>query len=72
MVYIITSFGLVFLADLFGHWGLLIVTLPTTIGFTWGVKYFERLEKNAELLQKPNVKKPSSLKGLNMNNNSVI
>jgi MFS family permease len=63
MVYIITSFGLVYLSDLFGHWGLLIVTLPTTIGFTWGVKYFEQLEKNAEMLQKSNIKKPSSLKG---------
>ena len=69
MVYIITSFGLVFLSDLFGHWGLLIVTLPTTIGFTWGVKYFERLEKNAELLQKTGVKKTSSFKGFKINDN---
>lgn len=67
MVYIITSFGLVFLSEVFGHWGLLIVTLPTTIGFTWGVKYFEQLEKKADLLQKSTIKKPSSFKGFKIN-----
>ncbi|MCP5322441.1 MAG: MFS transporter [Candidatus Paracaedibacteraceae bacterium] len=48
-VYVVTSFGLVYLTRVFGHWGLLIITLPTTIGFTLGVKYFERLEKNIEI-----------------------
>lgn len=62
MVYIITSFGLVFLTDNFGHWGLWLITLPTTIGFTWGVKYFEQLEKNLENQQKI-VKKKSTFKG---------
>lgn len=45
MVYILTSFGLVYLTDMLGHWGLLIITLPTTIGFTFAVSYFDRLEK---------------------------
>lgn len=63
VLYIITSFGMVFLSDLFGYWGLLLVTLPTTIGFTWGIKYFERLEKNFETNQKSGITKPSTFKG---------
>lgn len=63
VLYIITSFGMVFLSDLFGYWGLLLVTLPTTIGFTWGIKYFERLEKNFETNQKAGIKKNSTFKG---------
>lgn len=49
VLYVVTSFGMVFLSDLFGYWGLLLVTLPTTIGFTWGIKYFEKLEENVDI-----------------------
>lgn len=48
MVYILTSFGLVYLTDILGHWGLLVITLPTTVGFTFAVSYFDKLEKAAE------------------------
>jgi len=58
-VYVVTSFGFVYLTNLFGHWGLLIITLPTTIGFTISVKYFERLEERAGLKQSIGVKSPS-------------
>lgn len=45
LVYIITSFSLVYLTEAFGDWGLLIVMLPITGGFLWGTNYFEKLEK---------------------------
>lgn len=68
LLYILTSFGLAYLTELFGHWGVLLITLPTSIGFSLGIRYFERLERNAELLQKTNAKKVSSFKGFKTNN----
>jgi MHS family proline/betaine transporter-like MFS transporter len=47
IVYIITSFGLVFLTYHLGHWGLLIIMLPMIFGFGFGILHFERLEKEA-------------------------
>ena len=44
VVYVFTSFGLVYLSEVFGHYGLWIVMLPITIGFLWGVKHFEVVE----------------------------
>ena len=47
LIYTITSFGLVFLTNIFDHWGLLIVFIPVIIGFKIGVSYFEKLERVA-------------------------
>jgi MFS family permease len=44
IVYIVTSFGLTYLTKWLGHIGLLVVILPITIGFLWGVNHFEALE----------------------------
>lgn len=44
IMYIITSFGLVYLTEAFGHYGLWIIMLPVTLGFLWGIKHFETLE----------------------------
>lgn len=41
---IIVSFGLVFLVDALGYWGLYVIMIPVTLGFIWGVTHFERLE----------------------------
>lgn len=46
-VSIIISLGLVYLVEYFGHWGVLIMILPVTIGYLAGVLYFEKLEKKA-------------------------
>lgn len=43
-MYIITSFGLIYLTNWFGAWGLWIVFIPATIGFLLAVKHFEKLE----------------------------
>ena len=47
LVYIITSFGLVALTYYFNNWGLLIIMLPVILGFSFGIFYFEKLEKEA-------------------------
>lgn len=47
LVYIITSFGLVYLTKKLGHIGLLIIVIPTFIGFKYGISHFEKLEKGS-------------------------
>jgi MHS family proline/betaine transporter-like MFS transporter len=51
LVHIVTAFGLVYLTEFMGHWGVLCVMLPITIGFLWGVSHFEKLEKETGALQ---------------------
>ncbi len=48
LVYLITSFGLIYLIDYFGHWGILVIVIPVSIGYGFGILHFERLEKVAE------------------------
>jgi len=43
IMYIVTSFGLVYLTDWFGHYGLWVIMLPITFCFLWGVRHFEKL-----------------------------
>ena len=43
-MYVITSFGLVYLTEMAGHWGVWGIMLPTCFAFLWGVSYFEKLE----------------------------
>ena len=45
LMYVITSFGLLYLTKLFNHWGLLIIFVPILIGFKFGINHFEKLEK---------------------------
>ena len=47
LIYIITSFGLIYLTKLFGHWGLLIVFIPVLAGFNFAINHFEKLEMEA-------------------------
>lgn len=42
---VITSFGLVYLVDLFGYNGFLIIMLPVLAGYMFGLNYFIKLEK---------------------------
>ena len=42
---VIISFGLVYLIEAFGHWGVLMLMLPVTLGFIFGILHFEQLEK---------------------------
>ena len=45
LTYIVVSFGLVYLVEKFGNYGLLIIFIPITIGYRFGVLHFESLEK---------------------------
>jgi MFS family permease len=47
LMYVVTSFGLVYLVKHFNQYGILFVIIPTTIGFTWGIFHFSKLEKEA-------------------------
>jgi hypothetical protein len=44
-MYIITSFGLIYLTKAFGYYGLWFILFPVTIFFLWGVNHFMKLEK---------------------------
>jgi hypothetical protein len=45
LMYVVTSFGLVYLTGSFGTYGLLIVIIPLNIGCFFGLRHFEYLEK---------------------------
>lgn len=44
IVYIIASFGLVYLTQYLGSWGTLIITVPVFLGYVVGLWHFEKLE----------------------------
>lgn len=41
---VITSFGIVYLIEYFGHWGVLIIMVPVILGYRFGLSHFQRLE----------------------------
>jgi MFS transporter, MHS family, proline/betaine transporter len=43
-MYIITSFGLIYLDLWMGHWGLWVLMIPSLMTYTWALKYFEKLD----------------------------
>lgn len=47
LTHIIASFGLVYLIEYFGNYGLLVLMIPITLGFAFGIYHFEKLEKQA-------------------------
>lgn len=50
VVYVITSFGLVYLTKDLGSWGILIIAVPVFVGYIFGLYHFEKLEKE-DLMQ---------------------
>ncbi|HQS85119.1 MAG TPA: MFS transporter, partial [Alphaproteobacteria bacterium] len=45
---VVTSFGLVYLTDFFGPWGLYFIFLPLSVSFLWGVYHYEKLEHRTD------------------------
>ena len=43
-VSIVSSFGIVYLVELMGNYGLYLITIPICIGYFYGVNHFEKLE----------------------------
>ncbi|MES2608096.1 MAG: MFS transporter [Pseudomonadota bacterium] len=44
VVYILTSFGLVYLTEFFGYYGLWVITLPVTLSYLWAINHYAALE----------------------------
>jgi MFS family permease len=47
-MHLITSFGLLYLSDYFGRYGILFIMVPVCIGYGLGVLHFDNLEKQEE------------------------
>jgi MHS family proline/betaine transporter-like MFS transporter len=47
VLYLTTSFGLVFLVKFFGYYAILLISIPTTLAFLAGTLYFINLDKQA-------------------------
>ncbi|MCC8372439.1 MAG: MFS transporter [Rickettsia endosymbiont of Pseudomimeciton antennatum] len=45
VMYVITSFGLVYLIEYFGNWGIVILFVPFLVSFGFGLRHFAMLEK---------------------------
>ena len=43
-IYLITSFGLAYLTEYIGNWGMLAIILPMIAGFIYAIFHFEKLE----------------------------
>jgi MHS family proline/betaine transporter-like MFS transporter len=48
VMYSFTSFGLIWIVEHLGKYGILVIGLPVAIGFLWGVEYFLKLEQEEE------------------------
>jgi MFS transporter, MHS family, proline/betaine transporter len=42
--YVVTAFGLIYLINYLGYWGLLVLTVPTLIAYGYGLNYFIQQE----------------------------
>lgn len=47
LMYIVTSFSLVYLTEFFGYYGLWLIMIPVILGYLWGVCHFEKLEQQS-------------------------
>jgi MHS family proline/betaine transporter-like MFS transporter len=57
---IVTTFGLVWIASYFPHFGVWLIALPLTIVYLFSINHFERLEHKLEMLHKRLGNKSSS------------
>ncbi len=58
VTYVITSFGVMYIKNIFSHYGLWIMMIPISIGFYYGISYFEKLEQNSgKISNQPGVSK---------------
>ncbi len=45
LMHVVTSFGLVYLVQYWGNWGLWVIMIPVSVGFLFGLLHFEKLEQ---------------------------
>jgi MFS family permease len=74
LIYVITSFGLVYLGSFFGTFGMWVITLPMGVAYLYGILHFENLERKIgiypNLCARPSKQentKLSRMKSLNAN-----
>lgn len=48
LMYIIASFGMIYLIDYLGYWGLCVMIVPSIFIFAWSLSHFEELEKRCD------------------------
>lgn len=48
LMHVVTSFGLVYLVQYWGNWGLWVIMIPVSFGFLFGLSHFEKLEQAVE------------------------
>jgi MFS family permease len=48
LAYTVTAFGLTYLIQYFGYWGLLVLMVPALVGYGYGLHYFIEQERKAE------------------------
>jgi MFS family permease len=49
VIYIITSFGMIYCHALFNHWGILVIVIPVCLAFIYGILHFEKLEISVKI-----------------------
>ncbi|WP_367364442.1 MFS transporter [Candidatus Tisiphia endosymbiont of Nedyus quadrimaculatus] len=56
LMFLVTSFLIVYLTEYWHHWGIMMILFPVCIGFAFGLFHFEKLEKEiGNYPQKPHV-----------------
>ena len=48
LIYIVTSFGFVYIVKYLGNWGILTILIPINLGFAFGLNHFEKLERKVQ------------------------
>lgn len=43
IMHVITSFGVIYLTEGLGHWGVWIIMIPVTLAFLWSTRHFQQL-----------------------------
>jgi MFS family permease len=46
LMYVITSFSLIFIIEIFGYYGLWLIMMPVIVAHLWGVNHFQKLENS--------------------------
>jgi len=46
-MFTLTTFGSIYLIKYLDHWGVIVILVPITLGFWYGLNHFEKLEKEA-------------------------
>lgn len=52
-IYILTSFGLIYCTSILGHYGILLIVIPITAAFMFGVLHFSYLDKTKSAYYHP-------------------